>query len=1681
MLGAHGTRRRIEVTWQEGPGRRVAISEFVYQADYRDDEKIRWYLEDYAEFPFDPAPALAREAEARLKQIGADLFQQVFSSRDASAIWERARGQLAQVRIEVDSDSVGAPALPWELLRDPVANLALARDARAFVRNDAGTDGHPGLPEAAGDRLRVLLVICRPGGGDDVPFRSVARRLVRGAAEPREGLDLDVLRPATFHRLAEVLHAAAAAGRPYHVVHFDGHGAYLDLANLGYGEEADGGMPVRTGQHGYLVFEAPGKAMNEHYVGGPALGGLLADTGVPVLVLNACRSAYSEVPELPGDLAAGQGGTASGQSPKTSSPEKAAALTADAHDRIRAYGSLAAEVADAGLPGVVAMRYNVYVVTAAQFVADLYAHLLAGSTLGEAATAARRAMAEEPARQVGAEPVRLQDWTVPVVYEAAPLALVQPLTREVPRPLRTLPDSTEGSSMPRPSDAGLVGRDETLLALDRAFDTRPIVLLHGCAGAGKSSAAAEFAHWYQVTGGLDTPGHPDAAAGPVLWSSFEHHLPLDGLLDRAGRRLAGLLEKEGIRWQAITDPAERRDLLLGVLTRVPALWVWDNIEPVTGFPIGSRSDWTAAEQTAITAFLRDLARTRCKVLLVSRRDELSWLGELPARVQLPPMPMHESLQLVEALAARHDHPADGTDWQPLLRYAAGNPLTITVLTGRVLREHLTTTQAVAAFTDQLRAGDTDLEAAQDAALGRTRSLAASLSYGFDRGFSDAERHQLALLHLFRDTIDAGALGVMGVADDDAVPELAGLTTREAGIALLDRAADIGMLTPYGGGYYRIHPALPWYLTALFTDAYGQPGAASAGRATRAYTRTIATFSHIYHQDAQGGYAEDAVNALRIEEGNLRHALDLARSGEHWEDALACVQGLHILYLRTGRVSEWTRIVDEISPDYTDPETGGPLPGREKNWGTVVSYQAELAIEARDWPAATTLQRVSAAWYRDRAAGALAAPAAELTPAQRNEIHNLGGCLHALGLILSEQGDPGCLAAYQEALGISRRIGARIEEAETAIDLGNAYIQVPGLRDLDQAEEWYRLSLDLRSPGDRLGRAKSQGQLAHLAHERFKDAQAARAAWDVLEKHLHAALHRFQKVLELIEADDDEYLALTYSGIGAIYTHLGDYRQALDHYQQALRHEEERRDTYGSGHARFNIAGLLAADDRPDDALHYARAALADYENTGPGAAQEAARTQQILTRLELTNLGNSLAGERRFDEAAAVHKKAVAIYRETGDSRGERTALNSLGRALTEARRFGDAISAHQTAAAICRDFRDRHGEGIALANLGKALTGARRSDEAITAGQEAVAIFQQTGHRHGEATALNSLGLALTQLRRFDDAIAAHQTAAAIYRDIQDLGGEGEALTNLGIALVESRRFDAAITASQDAATIFRETQDRHSEGMALVNLGNALREMKHFDAAITAHEKAAAIFRETQDRHSEGMALVNLGNALQQNKRLEDAITACQDAGAIFRDTEDQHGEGVALSSLAPALLLAQRFDEAITACQDAAVIFRDTGDHHREAKTLLSLALALQQVQRFDEAITTGHDAVAKFRDTEDQYGEGLALTSLGQVLAGVHRFGDAVTAYESAAAIFQESGDRHREAQTLIMLGSALVQLWRWRDAITACEKGAAILQQTGDQDEARRALVLLGIARAARAAQRLQARWGGHRT
>jgi hypothetical protein len=535
---------------------------------------------------------------------------------------------------------------------------------------------------------------------------------------------------------------------------------------------------------------------------------------------------------------------------------------------------------DAGAPGVVAMRYSVLVVTAARFMVEVYDRLMHGDTLGEAVSFGRKQLHAKPRRDTGFGPLLLRDWCVPVVFEAAPVKLF-PKPAGAPKLAIKLATAGRGKAiegLPQRPDAGFFGRDETLLALDRAFDRQRIVLLHAYAGSGKTTTAAEFARWYSETGGIE---------GPVLFTSFEQHLPLERVLDQIGQAFAKALEGAGVNWSARSD-AERREIALQVLNQVPVLWIWDNVEPVAGFPKGTESKWTPEEQRDLADFLRAARETKAKFLFTSRRDERGWLGDLPARVHLPPMRFPERLELARGLAEKANRRlTDVADWRPLLDFTQGNPLTITVLVGQALRDGLRTRKQIEEFVRRLRAGEAAF--ADEAAEGRTRSLAASLNYGFEHAFGEAERTQLALLRLFQGFVDVGALRLMGAPEAEwSLAEVRGLT-REEGIRLLDRAAEVGLLAAHGGGYYSIHPALPWFFRRLFEERDVE----ARERALRAYVEAMGGLGNYYFRQYEQGN-RDVVAALRAEEPNLLHARALARRNGWWGCALGTMQGLRQL-------------------------------------------------------------------------------------------------------------------------------------------------------------------------------------------------------------------------------------------------------------------------------------------------------------------------------------------------------------------------------------------------------------------------------------------------------------------------------------------------------------------------------------------------------------------------------------------------------------------------------------------------------------------------------------------------------------------------------------------------------------------------------------------------------------------
>jgi hypothetical protein len=1031
-----------------GQAKLTAKAEIKFALTPEEREDLRRYLEDYLTRTESVEKVEPEQVEAWMKQRGEELYAKVLAANmGTQAVWFAVREQLAELRVEITTGIAEAASIPWELMRDPQSDSAIALRVQSFVRvqSDPNLSFVP-VPNVDDGRIRLLYIVCRPGGRNDVELRAVANRLLQDLGEDLARFDITALRPPTFEQLQKELTNAKAADRPYHIVHFDGHGIYEDLSKTTLSDwlKAINSLTLggkSSGKHGYLLFEHPGSDDKMRPVPGDELGKLLHDAGVPVLVLNACQSAMHEA--------------VADKKPATE----------NVHDEVRAIGSLAQAVIDQGIPAVLGMRYSVFVVTAAQYIGELYRALAQGRPFGQAASEGRKHLALNPDRWVGLQPRPLQDWFVPVVYEAAPIRLLPPKAVAPALQLDQRPEldpvQTNQALRRYVPDTGFVGRDETLLLLDRAFDEHSVVLLHAYAGQGKTSTSVEFARWYAQTGGL----------GPqpfVLLPSFETHTDLTGVLNQIGQMFAPALQASGIEWHAINDNAARRSLVLQVFRQVPVLWIWDNVEPVAGFPAGTESAWTPEEQAELADFLKQIKldrATNARILLTSRRDEKEWLGGIPHRIEMSRMRNSDAANLARSLGSEKQIARkEIADWQPLLDYCHGNPLTLRVIVGQAIRMGLRGREQIGNFVEAIRSGEQAIEDA-DEKQGRDKSLGASLDYGFRNAFQPDEQPLIALLHLFQGTVDVGSLQLMGAGDDYALPELKG-KTKEHLASVLARARDTGLLTHLGGTWHTIHPALPWFLRQLFARHYdGQPGRSTATAALRAWVEAIGKLGGYYLKRYDQG-KRDVVQYLALEEANLLHARRTARRHGWWSPVISVMQGLRILYEYQGRLSEWSRLVTEATPDYCT-EDDASICGREEEYSLIMTYRVHLAWEHdRDLPRAAALEEKLIELLRQKAATALALPVgAPLDVHQKYRIHSLGAEVHTLGVILFEEGNPDCVAAYEESVRHSQRNQDTTGEAMSHREIGLAYLTIPAIRDLDAAEAAFQRSLVLRAPID----------------------------------------------------------------------------------------------------------------------------------------------------------------------------------------------------------------------------------------------------------------------------------------------------------------------------------------------------------------------------------------------------------------------------------------------------------------------------------------------------------------------------------------------------------------------------------------------------------------------------------------
>ncbi|NEP12159.1 MAG: tetratricopeptide repeat protein [Symploca sp. SIO2C1] len=1170
----------IRLSWQRGqqsPRFAPAVA-FSHPFNQQALADLRWYLEDYLRFPYGLEPEKASKIEDKFQQWGEELFELVFrGSEKAREFFQAATyAGLDKCQLVITSDSPQVLNLPWELLYSPSDRQFLAPSLAGMSRSLSDYAVRAEMGELPQDKLNILLVIARPYGERDVGLKTIARPMLEALKPIQQQVNLKVLRPPSFEEFERELNSHEEGY--YHIVHFDGHGDF-DPNSRGLQQQ----LNSNSGQ-GLLVFEAADGSPQT--IEAAQIAQNLADCRVPLFVLNACKSAQ-------------EGG--------------------------EEFSSVATRLVSLGAKGVVAMAYSVYAEAAKHFMGRLYGELATGATVSRAVAAGRREILNQKLRPSPKGKLPLQDWLVPVLYQQESYVPFSKVSKE-PSSFEELMMEEVGNQqqvvdeLPEAGTYGFIGRDYEILRLERAFRQNQVVLLKGMGGVGKTELAGGFARWLQETQGREG----------IFFTSFETGNGLSNVINTIGRRLGG--EKF-----SMLLPEQQYQVVLKYLQTHHCLLIWDNLEPVAGFPEGNAPLLSAEERDKLKQFLKQLRGGQSWVLITSRREE-PWLDCGYQLESLSGLSGNDAEVLAAKIlqTAGVDRGKLPAEYLELLQLLGGHPLSLRVVLPHLkVQSPVKLIEALQQGLDTLdRSGFSGFSGFED---DRDKSLIVSLDYSFNK-LSESARHHLPFLGLFSQRVDAHWLSVFAGNPEDedgqAYQAVFGENLeKEDWLKLLNEAAAAGILAHLAASIYKIHPALPWYLRQQVTKQYPTQEVRELEKKLLVFYAKLAE----HYRKQLVGDAKTATFILQVEEPNLLQKLRWAEQQQDWSNAQCILQALGQVYERRSRQSEFQalrqRALAEIGNHMTETKV--------KEQYAFYFWMYLRGVDAKEMLKTANLETAGLV-YREILD--------ELTALNDPSVEdNIATTYHNLGIVAQEQRHfEDATAFYRKALQIK-------EDAQNWYSAACDYYQLGMVaqqqRQFEDARAFYRKALQIYED------AQDWYKAADVYHSLGVVAQE--------QRHFEDATAFYRKALQICEDAQDWYkAACDYYQLGMVAQEQRQFDEATTFYRKALQIYEDAQDWYKAADV-YHSLGVVAQEQRQfEEATAFYRKALQIKED-----AQD-----WYKAACDYYQLARVTQEQRQFDEASNYYQKAFGIFEQYQDWYKASLTLINWSKMLETQERWAEAL-----------------------------------------------------------------------------------------------------------------------------------------------------------------------------------------------------------------------------------------------------------------------------------------------------------------------------------------------------------------------------------------------------------------------
>ena len=499
----------------------------------------------------------------------------------------------------------------------------------------------------------------------------------------------------------------------------------------------------------------------------------------------------------------------------------------------------------------------------------------------------------------------------------------------------------------------------------------------------------------------------------------------------------------------------------------------------------------------------------------------------------------------------------------------------------------------------------------------------------------------------------------------------------------------------------------------------------------------------------------------------------------------------------------------------------------------------------------------------------------------------------------------------------RQLGEHVAESYGTLDLSlltdSAGAHIIEVRSLEKESTGRRYTLKLGH--DRL--ATGQDRQYQEAASAFGVAARLRAEWEV--GALRKAIGKFNEARWAWLAAGQPARAADALTVAA-ETHfvLGQYRQALRAYDEAAAAGALARDRRRELAARSNCARVRSYLGQNDRAQKELEAVLNEYERRAYAAGSP---LDKRALADALGHMGEVWYSKGNPLKAANYFRRALSLWEEVGDRRGEAPARLNLGY-TTSSSGEQEAAGAHfERALKLARAVGERRVEALALTAQGVLHSLSGREQLALNLHQESLGISRATGDRQSEGVALNGLGQAYEDMGDWSLALDHYTHALELFLDNESL--------------------DFASGTQYRVARIYRLKGD--------------------IPQALPHYRRSIELSRAANKRRTEAYALTDMASIYYSTGRRRETLGQYNQLLDIYREIGDRRGQAIVLGSIGDLFFASDDKPKALSYYRRALPLTQAAGDREAEIATLYNVAVSARDCGAFDEALSSVKQSV------------------------------------------------------------------------------------------------------------------------